>query len=75
MFRTGKPTLHANARHRLLGHAISEHFAWPIETAAGIMLAGLGAHVLWQLRRDDDLHDRIRISAKSPSGAVNSSIS
>jgi hypothetical protein len=36
----------------LLGHAISEHFARPIETAVGVMLVGLGAHVLWRLWRD-----------------------
>jgi hypothetical protein len=36
----------------LLGHAIPEHFARPIETAVGIMLVGLGAHVLWRLWRD-----------------------
>jgi hypothetical protein len=36
----------------LLGHAIPEHFARPIEIAVGIMLVGLGAHVLWRLRRD-----------------------
>ena len=36
----------------LLGHAISEHFARPLETAVGIMLVGLGAHVLWRLWRD-----------------------
>jgi high-affinity nickel permease len=36
----------------VLGHAISEHFARPIETAVGIMLVGLGAHVLWRLWRD-----------------------
>jgi hypothetical protein len=36
----------------LLGHAISEHFARPIETAVGVMLIGLGAHVLWRLWRD-----------------------
>jgi len=36
----------------LLGHAISEQFARPIETAVGIMLVGLGAHVLWRLWRD-----------------------
>ena len=36
----------------LLGHAIPEHFAQPIETAVGIMLVGLGAHVLWRLWRD-----------------------
>ena len=34
------------------GHAIPEHFARPIETAVGIMLVGLGAHVLWRLWRD-----------------------
>jgi hypothetical protein len=36
----------------LLGHAIPEIVARPIETAVGIMLVGLGAHVLWRLRRD-----------------------
>src|SRR3979490_2152329 len=36
----------------LLGHAISEHLARPLETAVGIMLVGLGAHVLWRLWRD-----------------------
>jgi len=36
----------------LLGHAIPEHFARPLETAVGIMLLGLGAHVLWRLWRD-----------------------
>jgi hypothetical protein len=36
----------------LLGRAIPEHFARPIETAVGVMLVGLGAHVLWRLWRD-----------------------
>src|SRR5260370_10964800 len=36
----------------LLGHAIPETIARPIETAVGIMLVGLGAHVLWRLWRD-----------------------
>ena len=36
----------------LLGRAIPEHFAQPLETAVGIMLLGLGAHVLWRLWRD-----------------------
>jgi hypothetical protein len=36
----------------LLGHAIPDHFARPLETAVGIMLVGLGAHVLWRLWRD-----------------------
>src|SRR5258708_37454651 len=36
----------------LLGHAIPETIARPIETAVGIMLVGLGAHVLWRLLRD-----------------------
>jgi cytochrome c biogenesis protein CcdA len=36
----------------LLGHAIPEQFARPIEVAVGIMLVGLGAHVLWRLWRD-----------------------
>src|SRR5882757_7036200 len=36
----------------LLGRAISESLARPLETAVGIMLVGLGAHVLWRLWRD-----------------------
>ena len=36
----------------LLGHAIPEHWARPMETAVGFMLVGLGAHVLWRLWRD-----------------------
>jgi high-affinity nickel permease len=36
----------------LLGHAIPESVARPIETAVGIMLVGLGTHVLWRLWRD-----------------------
>lgn len=36
----------------LLGHAIPERFAQPLETAVGVMLVGLGAHVLWRLWRD-----------------------
>jgi hypothetical protein len=36
----------------LLGRAIPENFARPLETAVGIMLVGLGAHVLWRLWRD-----------------------
>jgi len=36
----------------LLGRAIPESFARPLETAVGIMLVGLGAHVLWRLWRD-----------------------
>ena len=36
----------------LLGRAIPESVARPIETAVGIMLVGLGAHVLWRLWRD-----------------------
>ncbi len=35
-----------------LGQAMPEHLARPIETAVGIMLVGLGAHVLWRLWRD-----------------------
>src|SRR6476660_8456221 len=35
-----------------LGRAVPEHFARPLETAVGIMLLGLGAHVLWRLWRD-----------------------
>ncbi len=36
----------------LLGQAIPEGVARPIETAVGVMLVGLGAHVLWRLWRD-----------------------
>ncbi len=36
----------------VLGRAIPQAFARPIETAVGIMLVGLGAHVLWRLWRD-----------------------
>ena len=36
----------------MLGRAIPETFARPAETAVGIMLVGLGAHVLWRLWRD-----------------------
>jgi hypothetical protein len=36
----------------LLGHVIPEHLARPLETAVGVMLVGLGAHVLWRLWRD-----------------------
>lgn len=36
----------------LLGRVIPEHIAGSLETAVGIMLVGLGAHVLWRLWRD-----------------------
>ncbi len=36
----------------LLGRAIPDTFARPLETAVGLMLIGLGAHVLWRLWRD-----------------------
>src|SRR5258708_2719068 len=36
----------------LLGQVISEDLARPLETAVGIMLVGLGTHVLWRLWRD-----------------------
>src|SRR3979490_3160063 len=36
----------------LLGRAIPETLARPLETAVGIMLVGLGAHVLWRWWRD-----------------------
>jgi ABC-type nickel/cobalt efflux system permease component RcnA len=35
-----------------LGQAIPEHVARPIEAAVGVMLLGLGGHVLWRLWRD-----------------------
>src|SRR5271163_654200 len=34
------------------GQAISDNLSRPIETAVGVMLVGLGAHVLWRLWRD-----------------------
>jgi len=36
----------------LLGHAIPQHVVRPLEMAVGIMVVGLGAHVLWRLWRD-----------------------
>ena len=36
----------------LLGRAIPEHVAGPLEAAVGFMLLGLGLHVLWRLWRD-----------------------
>jgi hypothetical protein len=36
----------------LVGQAIPEHLAQPLETAVGVMLVGLGANVLWRLWRD-----------------------
>lgn len=36
----------------LLGHAIPDHVSRPLETAVGVMLVGLGLHVLWRLWRD-----------------------
>jgi cytochrome c biogenesis protein CcdA len=36
----------------LLGQAIPDTLARPLETAVGLMLVGLGAHVLWRLWRD-----------------------
>jgi hypothetical protein len=36
----------------LLGHTIPETLARPLETAVGIMLVGLGAHLWWRLWRD-----------------------
>jgi high-affinity nickel permease len=36
----------------LLGHAIPDTLARPIEAAVGVMLIGLGGHVLWRLWRD-----------------------
>jgi len=38
----------------VLGHAIPENLSRPLETAVGVMLVGLGAHVLWRL-----WHDRV----------------
>ena len=36
----------------LLGQAIPEKLTGPLEGAVGIMLVGLGIHVLWRLWRD-----------------------
>jgi ABC-type nickel/cobalt efflux system permease component RcnA len=36
----------------LLGQAIPDTLARPLETAVGLMLVGLGCHVLWRLWRD-----------------------
>jgi cytochrome c biogenesis protein CcdA len=36
----------------LLGHAIPEQISQPLESAVGVMLVGLGAHLLWRLWRD-----------------------
>ena len=36
----------------LLGQTIPDHLARPLEAAVGLMLVGLGAHVLWRLWRD-----------------------
>src|ERR1700710_2295333 len=44
----------------LLGRAIPDHLAGPLETAVGIMLVGLGAHVLWRL-----WHDRVHFHQHS----------
>jgi len=50
----------------LLGHAIPEHLSRPLETAVGIMLVGLGAHVLWRLSRE-----RMHLHAhRHPDGTV-----
>lgn len=36
----------------LLGKSILEHVVLPLEGAVGVMLVGLGVHVLWRLWRD-----------------------
>jgi cytochrome c biogenesis protein CcdA len=36
----------------VLGHAMPEYLTQPTETAVGVMLVGLGGHVLWRLWRD-----------------------
>lgn len=36
----------------LIGHAVPEHLAQPLETAVGVMLVGLGTNVLWRLWAD-----------------------
>lgn len=42
----------------LLGQAIPEQMSRPLETGVGIMLVGLGGHVLWRL-----WHDRVHFHA------------
>jgi high-affinity nickel permease len=49
----------------LLGHAIPDSLARPIEAAVGVMLAGLGTHVLWRLWRD-----RVHFHAHSHGGGT-----
>jgi high-affinity nickel permease len=49
----------------LLGHAIPGELARPLETAVGLMLVGLGAHVLWRLWRD-----RVHFHRHSHDGGV-----
>jgi high-affinity nickel permease len=44
----------------VLGRAMPETLTRPLETAVGIMLVGLGAHVLWRLWRD-----RVHVHAHS----------
>jgi high-affinity nickel permease len=39
-----------------VGHAIPETLSRPLETAVGMMLVGLGTHVLWRL-----WHDRVHV--------------
>lgn len=36
----------------LIGHAIPERLSQPLEMAVGVMLVGLGLHLLWRLWRD-----------------------
>jgi len=43
-----------------LGHAIPETLSRPLETAVGVMLIGLGGHVLWRL-----WHDRVHFHRHS----------
>src|SRR5260221_9095334 len=44
----------------LLGQAIPSVLARPLETAVGLMLVGLGAHLLWRLLRDRVHFRRLR---------------
>src|SRR5258706_1113089 len=58
----------------LLGRAVPEHFARPLETAVGIMLLGLGGHVLWRLWRErvhfhNHRHDDGTVHIHAPSHA------
>ena len=49
----------------VLGWAIPDILAQPLEAAVGVMLVGLGAHVLWRLWRDRVSFHRYRDGSSS----------